>query len=144
MKLPSAILKRSLSFFLLVLFLMPSILAAAEPSTPKAVGAQDLFKIMGRIARWIFTFLIVVAVIAGVIAAYQYITAGGDPEKLETARTNIIYALIALAVGVLAFSIPLIVCNVLGSDVIDPKECNPFYFGGGAVPPYPYEFKDYQ
>lgn len=68
---------------------------------------------MKLVARWIFTFLIVVSVIFGLIAAYQYITAGGDPEKLQQARTNTIYALIAVAIGMLAFSIPTIVSQIL-------------------------------
>lgn len=89
-------------------------LALAQVAAPAQTTASGLVSIIQTVARWIFTFLILVAVIFGLLAGYQYITAGGDAEKLTTARTNTIYALVAMAIGILAFSIPAIVSQIVG------------------------------
>lgn len=106
-------MKLSIGVALLALLLLPHF-TLAQVAAPAQTTAGGLVEVMRVVARWIFTFLIVVTVIFGLIAGYQYITAGGDAEKLATARTNTIYALIALAIGILAFSIPAIVSQILG------------------------------
>ena len=69
--------------------------------------------------NWIFTFLIIIAIVFVLIAAFKYLTAAGDPEKVKGASTSLVYAAVAVAVGILAKGIPLIV----GS-----------FFGGGVAP----------
>lgn len=60
---------------------------------------------------WIFTFLIIIAIIFVLIAAFKYLTAAGDPEKVKAASHNLIYAAVAVAVGIVAQGVPLIVGN---------------------------------
>lgn len=112
MQKPSNILKFT-SVVILSALLIPSFVFA-QVAAPAQTTASGLVTIIQTVARWIFTFLILVAVIFGLIAAYQYITAGGDAEKLALARTNTIYALVAMAIGILAFSIPAIVSQIVG------------------------------
>jgi hypothetical protein len=64
---------------------------------------------------WMFYFLIALSVIFVVIAAYRYLTASGNPEKVKGATNTIIYAAIAVAVALLALAIPSIVANFLGA-----------------------------
>ena len=58
---------------------------------------------------WIFTFLIIIAIIFVLVAAFKYLTAGGDPEKVKSASHNLIYAAVAVAIGIIAQGVPLIV-----------------------------------
>lgn len=63
--------------------------------------------------NWIFTIFLVVAVIFLIVGAFQYLTAGGDPEKQGLARSRIIYSLIGVGVAVLAFTLIRFVGNYL-------------------------------
>ncbi|MFH0806662.1 MAG: hypothetical protein V1885_02990 [Candidatus Brennerbacteria bacterium] len=58
----------------------------------------------------------IVAAIFIIIAAFKYLTAQGDPEKVGEARQMVIYAVIAIAVALLALVIGNIVANFIGAD----------------------------
>ncbi|MDP2696155.1 MAG: pilin [bacterium] len=60
---------------------------------------EDVFAIFDRLVDWIFTLLLIFATGAILIAAFSYLTASGDPEKVEKSHKMILYAVIALAVG---------------------------------------------
>ena len=47
------------------------------------------------------------------IAAYQYATSGGDPEKVGDASKRLLYAAIAVAVALIAQGVPYIVGSFL-------------------------------
>lgn len=106
--------KAVISVALLAVFLLPFAAGAVYPYAPtRDVTASKLVGILFDIANWVFTILVVVTVIFGLMAAYQYNTALGDAEKLMTAKMNTLYAMIALGVGLLAFSIPRIVSDIV-------------------------------
>src|SRR5690348_8283775 len=69
------------------------------------------------IAGWLFVFLIILSVIFIILAAFNYLTASGDPEKVKTASHQLIYAVVAIVVAVLARAIPLIVATFVGSNL---------------------------
>lgn len=52
------------------------------------------------------------------IGGFQWITAGGDPKALESARGRITGAFIGLIIVVAAFSIALIIEAVLGIKIV--------------------------
>jgi len=113
--------------------LLPLVASAAGitgPQTPTASGAvpsqsisslQDILNSVCTIFGWLFVFLIALAIIFVVIAAFKYLTAGGDPEKVKTAGGTLLYAAIAVGVALLARAIPLIVSNFLGATL--PGSC---------------------
>jgi len=47
----------------------------------------------------------VIAVIAFIVAAVLFLTAGGDPEKITAARNAFLWGVAGVIVGILAFSI---------------------------------------
>ena len=57
----------------------------------------------------------VVAVLFLVFYGFQYITAGGDPEKAKKARSGIINAIIGIIVVALAFTIVHFAINTSGA-----------------------------
>ncbi len=67
---------------------------------------------------WFFVFLIALAVIFVVVAAFKYLTAGGDPEKVKGAGSTLLYAAIAVGVALLARAIPLVIGTFLGAGQI--------------------------
>lgn len=90
-----------------VLVLALPLMAAAqvERVNPVEVKGDPLDQILGIIktlTTWLLTALITVAVIFVIIAAYKYLTAAGDPEKVKKAGNMIIYAAVAIGIGLLA------------------------------------------
>jgi hypothetical protein len=110
----------------IVLFAVPLLaLAQAGPAqqpsgftTPPQSNISTLQMILNDICGvfdWMFYFLIALSVVFIVIAAYRYLTASGNPEKVKSANSTIIYAAIAVAVALLAVAIPSIVANFLNA-----------------------------
>ena len=104
----------------------PSILALAlpmlafadtpgAPTTPANVPQSSINSVGGVlnllcvVFGWAFYFLIVLAVIFVIVAAFKYLTAAGDPEKVKSAGSTLLYAAIAIGVALLARAVPLVV-----------------------------------
>lgn len=66
------------------------------------------------ISDWMFYFLILLAILFVVVAAYKYLTAAGDPEKVKNANHTLMYAAIAIVVGLLARVVPDLVGSIVG------------------------------
>ena len=79
---------------------------------------SDLGTIVCKAIGWIFTFLIITAIIFVLIAAFKYLTAAGDPEKVKSASHTLIYAAVAVAVALLAKGIPVIVGTITTGSTI--------------------------
>ena len=82
------------------------------PDVPEAVSEVDLIKppegicpikTIRRIAELLFGILAIVAVIFIIIGAFQLMTAQGDATKIETGRTQITYAIIAVIVAAVSW-----------------------------------------
>ena len=76
--------------------------------------------ILNTVINWLFGLLIILAVIFVLVAAFKYLTSGGDPEKVKSANHSLIYAAVAVAVAILAKGIPYLVASFLGTTVTSP------------------------
>ena len=75
--------------------------------------AEDVVKNIISILFWIIGILAVIVIIyAGII----FITAAGNPGKVAQAKTMIIYAVIGLAVAILAYTIVNFVINTVSGN----------------------------
>jgi hypothetical protein len=66
-----------------------------------------------RFATLVFYLMAFLALVFIIYAAIIMVTASGDPGKIETARAIIMYALIALAIGVVAYGLVALVYSYL-------------------------------
>jgi uncharacterized membrane protein len=66
------------------------------------------------IINWIFWLLIVLTIIFVLYAAFLYLTAGGDPERVKSASHTLLYAAVAVIVALIAKGLPLIVSGFIG------------------------------
>ncbi len=83
-------------------------------ATPPSAGIYTLQDVMNLICiafDYAFWFLMALAVIFGIIAAFGYLTAAGEAEKVKKANDRLLYAAIAIAVALLARAIPSIVAS---------------------------------
>jgi len=114
---------KQLAFGLLIamsLFAMvgvPAAFAQEEPANglpqdgPKT-GA-DLLERVGIIGSWVFAIFLAVSVIYIVLAAFQFVTGGGNPEQVSGARQKLIYAAIGIAIALLAAGFDDIISSVI-------------------------------
>ena len=101
--------------------LMPFVALAQLPGadvggvTPQPVPTTiNIPDIVGRTINWIFGLLLVIGAILILIAAFTYLTSGGDEEKTAKAKNWIIYAVVALVVAFIARGLLAIVAYLLG------------------------------
>lgn len=82
-------------------------------NVPTSVG--NLGEIVTKIESMIWIVFGLLAVIMFVVAGILFLTAGGAPEKVQTARAAFIWGIVGVAVGIVAYSIVAVVSGVLGT-----------------------------
>mgnify|MGYP001566896119 CR=1 FL=1 len=100
---------------LLLTTLLPYTALAVEVAPAPITTLPQLTSKICVAINWIFTFLIIIAIIFVLIAAFKYLTAAGDPEKVKAASHTLVYAAVAVAVAIVAKGVPLIVGNFFGT-----------------------------
>lgn len=76
-------------------------------------GPEDVVAILDNIAGWLFTIFFVLAVVFFIYAAFLYLTAAGNEDRVGKARNTLIYGIIAIVVALLAGGIAFFVSGVL-------------------------------
>lgn len=71
-----------------------------------AGGDTAIVNLLTKAANIVAFVVLAIAVIMILSSAYNFTTAGGDEEKIKTARRQLIYALVGIAVALLAFTLP--------------------------------------
>jgi len=100
--------KLTLTVVSLSMLVLP-ILALAQPS----VQVGSLQEIVTSIENAMWIIFGGIAVIAFVVAGILFLTAGGAPEKIATARSAFIWGIAGIVVGIIAYSIIAIVSSVI-------------------------------
>jgi fumarate reductase subunit D len=83
-------------------------------------GVKDFggfIKIFNTLINWIFTILLILAVFFILWAAFKYLTAGGDNEKIGSAHKILVYAVVAIAVALLAQGVRFVVAQLVGVSI---------------------------
>lgn len=63
--------------------------------------------------QWMYTLIFIFAVVFILLAAYTFVTSSGDEKKVEKAKKQIWYAVIAVAVALLSVSFTVLIQNFL-------------------------------
>jgi cytochrome bd-type quinol oxidase subunit 2 len=101
----------------------------AATSAPTIVGSGQPSELGSAlfcpIDNWMFFVLLAVAVIMLLWAAYTYVTAGDDTEKVHRATKTITYAAVAVVVALVAKGFPYLVMSIFpGGSVTSPLQCS--------------------
>lgn len=75
---------------------------------------NSLLAIICTVADKLFGILGVLGVIAFLVAAFFYLTAGGNAQKAETGKKVFIAAVTGIALAILAFGLPSIIASLFG------------------------------
>ena len=76
-------------------------------------SGADLITLVEGITNWLFVFLIVAAAIFIVLAGWQFVTGGGDPQQVSQARSKLLYAAIGIIVALLSRGLVLAISNLI-------------------------------
>jgi len=100
--------------FLILLFslLVPFFTKAITFYPPFATKSFE--ELINAIADFIFWVAIAIAPIMVIVAAYFFLTSGGDPEKIRTAKRIIFWTFIGLIIVFLAKGIIAVIGQLLG------------------------------
>lgn len=116
--------------FIAIVLLAASLTAlagdAAAQGTPitNPLGEGATFaKLLGRIIGFANSLLAPLSTIMVLIGGLLYITAGGNQERLTSARKTLLWALVGIAIVLLSSSACIIISNVLGTATVS---CGPF------------------
>jgi len=89
---------------------------AAPETIPLTVRTgAEFVALLETIVNWIFVVLLVVAVIFIVLAAWQFITGGGELQQVSQARQKLLYAAIGIIVALLSRGIVAAIRNIVGA-----------------------------
>src|SRR3989344_6347251 len=105
----------------LALSVAPYAVLAQGTPTPPITRISELTGNQGFICKFfnfLFGLLIILAIIFALVAAFRYLTAAGDPEKVKGASGTLLYAAIAVVVALIAKGVPFITANFFGANLI--------------------------
>jgi hypothetical protein len=83
------------------------------PTTGIPTTGTGLLERVALIGNWVFAIFLAISIIYIVLAAFQFVTGGGDPAQVTAARQKLIYAAVGIAIALLAAGFDDILRNIL-------------------------------
>lgn len=110
-----------LTLLLAAVALMPAVAVFAQYPTevpppmtePPVSSGTGVIDFLNQILTWTAYIFWIFAALFVFWAAFLYLTASGDPEKIKKANHQLRYAVIAIVVGIFAYGLPRLVLNIL-------------------------------
>ena len=93
------------------LFTQPS----NQPAGISATSVSNIYVTLERVANYMLGILVALAVVFIIYGAFLFLTSSGDDTKTKEARKLILYALVAVAVGLLAKGLVMAISGIAGS-----------------------------
>ena len=107
-------MKKILSAILLISFLVLPVFVLADGPGEGPPADLDVITVLQGLVNWMFYILMIVAALFLVFAGFTYLTASGDPDKVKTAHQSVMWALVGVAVAVMARGLVALVEKILG------------------------------
>jgi hypothetical protein len=109
--------KKAIAYLSLAMLVLPAVLGAEGilqlPDQPAVGGLPDIWTIIVNIIKFLWPIFIGFFIFMAIWAGFLFITANGEPGKIQTAKSAVIWAIVGLILGLLSFSIPDIIRNVI-------------------------------
>ena len=95
--------------------LLPLMASATNniPVSNNLKSKNGLSVFITSIAVWFEGIIFAISILFILYAAFLFITAAGDENKISTAKSILVYAAIGIAVAILAFAIQSLITSVL-------------------------------
>lgn len=98
--------------------------AAGDPIPMGSTDISTFFDEFCNISNWIFAFALVAAVIAIIFSGVAFFTSGGDASKVAQARKFLTWALVGVAIAILAKALVAVIGSFVGVQGITAFLCN--------------------
>ena len=95
--------------------------------TAGPTSGLGLLHLIQNLTNWLFVGFMLLAVVVILLAGWQFITGGGAPESVSSARKKLLWAGVAVITALMSRGIPVVVASILGVGG----------GGGGPLPPLP-------
>jgi heme/copper-type cytochrome/quinol oxidase subunit 2 len=115
--------KKLASILSFILVASPSMMVLAQdqpPIVPPPLGGpgpvqspEEAISLLRQVLVWLATIFWILAFIFIFWSAFNYLTARGDQEKADKAKKMLWYAIVAIAIGLMAYAIPTFVDRFL-------------------------------
>ncbi|MDP2735294.1 MAG: hypothetical protein Q8P12_03740 [bacterium] len=76
-------------------------------------SGADILSRISLIANWVFAIFLAISLIYILLGAFQFVTAGADPARISQAREKLIYAMVGIAIALLAAGFPAIIRTIV-------------------------------
>lgn len=103
-------------FTLKILLIFPIVTLGAYITSTKSVDPVTWIQtILTRVLDWIvWPIFFAVSVIMFIVAGFLYVTARGEPGKIQTANKAVVWAVVGIIIAILGFSATEIITSILG------------------------------
>ncbi len=87
-----------IAFFILLSLFLPFVIFGIE-------SPEDIEKVLDNVVGWIYKFFIFATTIFFILAGFTYLTASGDPNKIDKATKMVKFGVIGALVALLSTSV---------------------------------------
>ena len=84
---------------------------AELPEGPQSPG--QVLIIIQDIGNWVFAFFLAISIIFLVWGAFEFVTGGGNPEQISSAKKRLLYAVIGIGLALLANAVPAVLRSII-------------------------------
>ncbi|KKR46641.1 MAG: hypothetical protein A3A97_03860 [Candidatus Terrybacteria bacterium RIFCSPLOWO2_01_FULL_40_23] len=79
----------------------------------------EFIALICKAGNWFFTGVMAIALMMILVAAFYFLTGGGNPQNIEKAKQTLLYAIVGVIVAILPKAIIAIIGSLLGSGSIN-------------------------
>ena len=99
----------------LLLFVLSGgfVFAQLEPLPEGPQSPAEVLQIIVVISNWVFAIFLAISVIFLVWGAFEFVTSEGNPEKISSAKKRLLYAIIGIALALLANGVDDVLRSIL-------------------------------
>lgn len=101
------------AFLVLFLIAIPFVIFGQDPLIETG---GDVIDIVNNITRWLWQLFAAATVLVFLIAGFYYITATGNPQRIEKANNMVKYGIIGVIVALLSAGMAELIKNIISVD----------------------------
>ena len=108
---------KKISFLILlsIIIASPVVLFAQTVNITNPLNSSNFCNLLSKIGDGVGGLVASLSVIMIIISGIFYLTSAGNPERINTAKKALIYAIIGLAIAIAATTIKDIILGVIGA-----------------------------
>lgn len=85
----------------------------AQPLSP-ITGTADIIRALNNVKNLIWAIILVIVVIMFVWAGITFVTAEGNPNRIEQARNRVLYGIIGIIIALIAGGLITLINQIMG------------------------------